>query len=202
MPDEPGGYRLFAYATDPAGNAAVANIPLLVKGEVGPRMPVDVYQDGFEHMPWVPSGWMGNVAALALADDHRENVAEGVQAIRIDYAGPLSWAGIAWQHPANNWGDQDGGFDLTGASKLVVWARGEYGGEKVTFGVGLNGSDKAFPDSAIVKTKTITLTDQWQKFEIDLDGEDLTSLKTGFVVTVEGRRRPVTFFLDGIRFER
>lgn len=33
MPIEPGQYRLFAYAYDDAGNAATANIPLLVKGQ-------------------------------------------------------------------------------------------------------------------------------------------------------------------------
>lgn len=42
MPEEPGGYRLFAYASDPAGNAATANIPLLVRGEPQPRIPFSV----------------------------------------------------------------------------------------------------------------------------------------------------------------
>ena len=32
MPEKPGSYRVFAYAYDKAGNAATANLPLLVKG--------------------------------------------------------------------------------------------------------------------------------------------------------------------------
>ncbi len=51
MPDEPGEYRLFAYASDPAGNAATANIPLLVTGEPRTRLPVSVDEERFAQMP-------------------------------------------------------------------------------------------------------------------------------------------------------
>jgi hypothetical protein len=202
MPEEPRAYRLFAYAYDPAGNAATANIPLLVKGEVRPRMPVSVYDDGFEDMPWAPSGWMGNVESLTLDGDQRESVYEGDAAVRLRYTGVFGWVGVAWQHPANNWGEQEGGFDVTGASALELWARGEYGGEKVTFGVGLLGKDRAHPDSAIVKTDTIELASEWQRYRIPLKGRDLSSLKTGFVVTLQGRKSPVTVYLDSVRFVR
>ena len=202
MPDEPGPYRLFAYASDPAGNAATANIPLLVEGDVRPRFPVPVYEEHFESMPWVPSGWMGNTGALTLDGDDSDDPYEGSSAIRMRYTGKYNWVGVAWQHPANNWGDQEGGFNLTGATALELWARGEYGGEKVSFGVGLNGPDRAHPDSAIAKTRTLTLTEQWQRYVVPLKNEDLTSLKTGFVVTIQGRQSQVTIYLDNVRFIR
>ncbi len=202
MPAEPGPYRLFLYAYDQTGRAGTANLPLRVLGETRPRMPVAVYEDGFEGMPWVPSGWMGGTEHLTLDGDQRAVVHEGDAALRIRYEGESGWAGIAWQDPPDNWGDQDGGHDLRGATALELWACGEYGGERVTFGVGLLERDRAFPDSAIAKADGITLTREWRRYRVPLEGLDLSAIRTGFVVTLTGRATPVTVYLDSIRFVR
>ena len=202
MPEQPGPYRLYLYAYDEAGNAATANIPILIKGERRTPLPFYVYQDGFEGMPWVPSGWMGSIDSLILDGDHRDKPHEGAACIKMRYVGEFGWVGVAWQHPPNNWGDQEGGFDLTGANQLELWARGEYGGEQIKIGVGLLADDTAHPDSGKTSIDDIVLKEEWQRYRIPLKKVDLSSIKTGFVVTVTGRRSPVTVYLDSIKFVR
>lgn len=200
MPPEPGHYRLFYYVFDGAGYAATANVPLRVKGEARVRLPFTIYEDRLENMPWVASGWMGNVDKLTLDGGSTEEIYSGKQSIKLRYGGLFGWVGVAWQNPPNNWGDVDGGLDLSGAAAVEVWARGKYGGEKVSFGVGLLDQTRAFSDSSISKTKDLVLTREWQRYIVSLKGKDLTSLKTGFVATLTGRQTPVTVYLDKIRF--
>lgn len=199
LPEFPGPYRVFLYVHDAQGNAATANLPVFVEGEVRTWLPYPVYEDTFEGMPWAPSGWMNEPNAIELTGDHEEGCHEG-RCIRVDYSKPDSWAGLAWQHPPQNWGDKDGGHDVSGATELEFWARGEKGGEAVTFAVGLLGKENAYPDSARVEKPTVYLKKKWKRYRIKLKRKDLSSLKTGFVATWAGQGEPLRFYLDEIKF--
>ena len=166
-------------------------------------MPFYVYSEGFEGMPWAPSGWMGEIELVGIDGAHRDNPHSGDECIKMEFTGGLgTWVGVAWQHPANDWGDQPGGYDLRGATHLEFWARGEFGIEKMDVGVGLLGADKEHPDSGKVSEKGIRLEKEWKRYRIRLKKVDLSRIKTGFVVTLGGQNATTTIYLDDIRFIR
>jgi hypothetical protein len=53
-----------------------------------------------------------------------------------------------------------------------------------------------------MKVEGVELTREWRRYSVPLKKIDLSSIKTGFVVSVTGRRTPVTIYLDSIRFVR
>lgn len=117
--------------------------------------------------------------------------------------GGISWAGVYWQSPANNWGDQPG-KNIEGARKLLFWARGESGGELVSFRVGgIQG--KKYQDSLNVSMEPspVKLTDHWQQYEIDLKGAETNSVIGAFSwsIATDGNPQGASFYLDGIKFE-
>ena len=166
------------------------------------KLPFKVFDDkGSPNNHYVPSGWMGNTKGLKVDEGVDVNPHGGKTCLRFEYSETSKWAGIVWQDPANDWGDQPGGFNLTGAKKLKVWARGDKGGETVSFKFGVLGTDKKYSDSATGAINDLKLTKEWTEYAIDLAGKDLTRIKTGFVWTVDGQGSPVVFFLDDIRLE-
>lgn len=208
MPADPGGYRLFVYIRDGKGGAAVANIPLLVKGTVKmaegapAKLPLVIYDEQSRSNPsYFPTGWMGNVKAIKFDEGWTTNPHSGKTCIRCDYSVPNDWGGVVWQNPANDWGDLPGGSKPAGAKRLAFWARGDKGGETVGFQFGLIGKDRQYPDTAQGKLDSVVVTTAWKEYSIDVTGKDLTRIKTGFAWTVGGKGAPIAFYLDDIRFE-
>jgi len=147
-----------------------------------------------------PSGWMGNTDAIEY-DDCAPNPCKGDCCIKVTFDDKRSWGGIVWQNPAENWGEDEGGLDLTGAKQLSFWARGENGGEMVEFKMGVIKRNKKFHDTASVSLGKVKLSKQWKQYVMDLKGKDLSRIVTGFSFSVKGKSKPVIFYLDEIIFE-
>ncbi|TSA13532.1 MAG: hypothetical protein D4R79_05295 [Comamonadaceae bacterium] len=168
----------------------------------GVKLPFTVFEEkGSTNNHYAPSGWIGDFKDIKMDDGCDTRPHSGKTCLRFEYSEPGEWAGVVWQDPVNDWGDQPGGWNLTGAKKLTFWARGVKGGEIVCFKFGILGLDKKYSDSATGAINDIKLTKEWKAYHIDLDGKDLTRIKSGFVWTLRGQGGPVVFFLDDIRFE-
>ena len=212
LPQTPGIYRVFVYSYDAHGGAAVANLPIHIKGTVPPptagvmakkvSIPYAVLAKKEGTKPvFIPSGFMGNTGAIKVDANCNDSPHSGSKCMQVRYEAKENWGGVVWQDPANDWGDLPGGLNLTGASKLTFWARGQKGGEKVTFLCGLLKSDKLYHDTTMAKLEDVVLGKEWKQYSIDLKGRDLTRIKTGFAWTLGGQGEPVTFYLDDILFE-
>lgn len=169
------------------------------------KLPFYVYSDLGREKPgydFAPSGWMGNnLDALEVDICHTENTRHGPCCMKVVFSDPNSWAGIVWQNPAENWGDEEGGLNLTGAKKLTFWARGERGNEMVEFKMGIIGSSKKFHDSGKASLGRVRLDKNWKQFTIPLDGVNLSRIVSGFCFAVKGRSDGVIFYLDDIIYE-
>jgi hypothetical protein len=209
-PNSPGTYRIFAYLRNTSNEAAVANIPFLVAASTGTRghiqaakLPYNIYgPKGITSTDYIPSGYMGNSDAIKM--DLLSKAVPGHSGgicLQAAYNATDNWGGVVWQSPINDWGDQPGGLNLTGAKKLIFWVRGAVGGEVVSFQYGLIGSDKPYHDSSNGKLTNVVLSTAWTQYTIDLTGKDLSDIKTAFAWTAAASGKLVTFYLDDIRYE-
>lgn len=174
---------------------------------------------------YVPSGWMGDYGDLkmnqgwpknASSKDAKKEVGKSSEAkpgedtvIQVRYTAErkqgAGWSGIYWQHPANNWGDKRGGFDLSAYSKLTFMAKGEQGGEVVDkfFIGGITGQTEE-GDSDEASVSPVTLTKDWKKYEISLKGLDMSHIIGGFGFAANADANPngFTMYIDDVRLEK
>jgi hypothetical protein len=166
-----------------------------------------VYEDkttGGNH--YAPSGWMGDYTDLKLDYGYKKKPHAGLSCIKIEYnvreSQRAGWAGMFWQNPSGNWGEKKGGYNLTGATKLTFWARGEKGNEKIKkFKVG--GISGTYPDSCSVDFGPVVLKKKWRKYTINLKKKDLSYINGGFCWVAVAGDNPngMIFYLDDIKYE-
>lgn len=100
----------------------------------------------------------------------------------------------------------DRSFNVRGAQKVTFYAMGDRGGEEVRFMAAGNKVETILDGRLAtildfdVRTKPVTLTNEWEKFEVDLSGADLASVTSAFgIEPMEGQT--VRVFLKGITIE-
>jgi hypothetical protein len=138
----------------------------------------------------------------------------GTTAIRVELSlSGNQWAGYyfgngiqtAGAEPLFDWGDHRAGINLSGATKLVFHARAAGSRtQSINFFIGGNGSGAAYPDSDRKETGYVTLTDEWQKFEINLTNANLSYISGGFGWVTNAISNPapaISFLLDEVYYE-
>jgi hypothetical protein len=130
-----------------------------------------------------PSGWMGDgesgTTFISLARKPMPVNGESKIVVEIHYRkGPKGGAGIYWQYPDGNWGDQPG-KSLVGARAISFSARGDRGGELVELkSDGIRG--KRYQDSFEKSLGVVVLDQRWKQYMIDLSQADLSSVIGAF----------------------
>jgi hypothetical protein len=163
------------------------------------------YDEGGNH--FYPSGYMGDdISSIDIQTNWVSRPYDGTSCIRIAFTGKKdNWAGVYWQEPENNWGSiKNAGYNLTGATGISFYAKGENGGEKVKFFAGGINDKASYPDSFKIPDVVITLEPGWKEYRIDLTSKDLSHVIGGFGLALASTENPdgATFYLDNIAYDK
>ena len=168
---------------------------------------VVIYDDHESGSSWSPSGWMkgpssdwtaADVKRLRVTHPRRDPV-RGPTCMRVEWSPERadSWAGIAFLSTEDDFSVYPG-RDLTGATTLSFWARGDCGNEVVELsfaGIDCRRTDAAasaltgpqapcrsWDTSESVSTGSILLEPRWRRYELDLRGRCLENVLGGFII--------------------
>ncbi len=101
-------------------------------------------------------------------------------------------------------------FDLGDAERMVFFAKGEGGGEEVTFSAAGKHTDKVAGIASekelmfAFKSEKIKLEKEWQRYEIDLSNADLKDITHGFGFDVAKSKvagKSVVILIKGITYD-
>ncbi len=126
---------------------------------------------------YVPTGFIGDSDTIDVSNSCEQRAGnEETRCHRFTYVpGAESFAGVLWQFPANNFGDQPGFEIPQGATEVAFTAWGETGGEAVNFVVGI-----ADVDGFHVETGDIALSTTPREYSVLLLGVEYTDVVSAF----------------------
>ena len=199
-----GLFRVYAVVADQHNSVATASIPFKVKyqplEQIGAKatLPCVVYDD---------EGSSKTFSKIVLPD----NVTRTGKDSELNLAYPeqpkfgmhcIRWApNNSASNPTTVALNCMGGFaDLTGAKRLTFWAKGTTGKERLVVGIGAPAGGHE-NDVTFAKSKTVSLTKHWKKFQIDFANADLRKIRSGFLWSVEPTGEATEIFIDKIEFE-
>lgn len=154
------------------------------------------------------SGWMSHVSPPNrwIQANMEHDGCRSASCLKFAYQRGGRWAGVywvPWKCPDGIVAGGDCGIDLLATEALHIrrlsfYARGERGGEVVEFKVG--GED--FPPRPVRRVNA-SLSKEWQRYTITLEGVDLTNAVGLFGWFAADVLNPedITFYLDEIAFE-
>lgn len=177
----------------------------------------DVYTDiSAAGNHFVCHGKMGDLDAVEMDGCWIEDPHRGSTCIRCVFENSgNNWGGFYFlngvlegeeRQPKPNWGDYcEAGFDLSGATELTFWAKGQSGNEVIEFfAFGVGHPDKPCPDSSPKKSLGwVPLSTDWEQHRLPLAGMDLSYVIGGFgwvASSAHSRGPEVVFYLDDIKY--
>lgn len=170
---------------------------------------------------FIPSGFMGDTMGISLSSGTngpscptRAPGTPGGDCYVVSWAATnpasLTWAGVYWQYPSDNWGTEPGLTISPGAKQVSFYAKGMAGGEQVTFKSGglndpLSAMAGSYGDSFAVAAPTVTLTTTWTQYTINLEGATYPQGVLGAFVWVaavtNGANDNITFYIDDVMWQ-
>lgn len=180
------------------------------------RYPFYLYQDaGCKLNNFVISGWTGDYRSLKIDSAAVEDITADNTCIRIRYMPGMTkqasygkqapdmalqegYAGFAIQsNPENRWGTLRGGYDLTKAKKLFLFARGKNGGEKIEVGMRKKNANVMTASAGIIE-----LTKEWKVYEINLNNISFNDSAGGLYVLLHSKDKVFSteVYLDEIYY--
>ena len=179
-------------------SARTTAIKALEKRLNGMRSQLYVYKDfsdSMNHFTQKSMMWGKSQSRVKDPDENcKTKPHSGTSCIKYTHATNVNdWGG--WEF--YNGGGK--GLDLTGATELRFWARGNTGGEIIDFFVAGGSGDK----TRAISKNSIKLTKKWKQYAISLRGANLSNVHRGFGYAIDyakNRRSKTVFYLDDIRF--